>query len=450
MRFFLFFLSIFCFSLYSNEDKIYVAPHGVKTLEWVFELINVSEQSIEITNTFLGGDTGLQIIEAIEKRMKKCSLRVHLIAHPIYVSAQMKAVLHRLTITYPDRFFFLYSNEIPSNNQDITAINNHVKLMVFDEKYFIAGGTNFFDQGCTKGLDTPEKEPPRSLVHVCGASRDTDVVGRGEVAGELRHTFFYLYALWENYHNTKMLEMTLDHFKKSSRYFPILDQLPIAELPLLEESEDSVDAESIQMKFSGPLDIPNKISDEYTRLVSNAKSSISIGNLYFHPHDELMNAFLAAVNRGVKMSLITNGKYDGITPKVTKFFVWANRMSYTPLFYGRHFHLWESKETFNSPEKQTRIYEYCVKNTMYHKKTMVIDDRYFVVGSFNLGLKSRIGDFELILIIDSPEASKKMLEIFEIDKQHSREISLPQANSWYFDPWTAYLGGMQKKVSGLI
>lgn len=445
MRFLLFFL-LTCSVAFSKEDKVYLSPHGVKSLEWALELINASHQSIEISNTFLGGEVGLQILQAVEKRMASSSIRVHLIFHPLYVDAKIKATLQRLATNYPKRFFYLFSSEIPSTHQEITSTGNHVKLMVFDEKYFIVGGTNFFDQGCTVGLETPEKEPPSSIFAICSAARDSDVVGQGEVALDLRNTFFQLYAFWEKYQSTKIFELTLDHLAHWNHYFPISKKMPIANI----QAEEMVEVTSMKRVFGVPFDIPNKIATEYISLISQAKESLFLGNLYFHPHDELMEALISAVNRGVNMQAITNGSYDGVTPKITTCFAWANRMSYTPLFYGRYYYFWQYTDVYRSPLKKTKIYEYLVKDTIYHKKTMVIDDRYLVIGSFNLGLKSRIGDFELILVIDSPKVAKKMLEVYEIDKEHAKAITPEQANIWYFDPWLSYVGAMQKKISGYL
>lgn len=450
MRVFILFLSLCVFPLFSEEDKILLPPHGEKTLEWVLELIDSSQQSIEIANPFLGGEVGLKILERIEKRMVESHLHFHLLVHPIYVTQNMKTILHRMEALYPNRFSYCYTNEIPSSTQNITAMNNHMKLMIFDEKYFIVGGTNFFDEGCCEGLEPPEKAPPTSIFNLCSASRDNDVVGKGEVAQELRKNFFRLYAIWENYQLTKVLEITFDSLERINRYFPLSDTQPIANFRKLEQTEEFVPVSSIKMVFGNPVEVPNKIATEYKELISHSKSSISIGNLFFHPNEDLMHSLMNAANRDVNIQVITNGYYEGISPKVASCFAWANRLSYTPIFYGRNFYFWQSNEIFSSPLKATKIYEYCVKDTMYHKKTMVVDARYLVIGSFNLGLKSCIGDFELILVIDSPKIAKKMLEIYRIDQEHSREVTPSQANDWYFDPWVAYIGSMQKKISGLI
>ena len=157
---------------------------------------------------------------------------------------------------------------------------------------------------------------------------------------------------------------------------------------------------------------------------------------------------LAAVNRGVKVTLISNGLKEAAS--YARFFVWGNRISYVPLFYGIDFHLWQSQIASREPLKKTEIFEYDVEGVWLHKKMMLIDRETLLVGSYNLGIKSAYGDYEIVLVIHSREAALDAFRIFERDLSYSRKITAEQAREWYFDPVISMLGHLQKKFSGLL
>ena len=75
--------------------------------------------------------------------------------------------------------------------------------------------------------------------------------------------------------------------------------------------------------------------------------------------------------------------------------------------------------------------EYCYKQivddniTLYeyegfiHSKIILIDDKYTLLGSFNLDYRSIYFDFETQLIVDDYNFTKKILKIFEQYKFNS-------------------------------
>ena len=156
------------------------------------------------------------------------------------------------------------------------------------------------------------------------------------------------------------------------------------------------------------------------------------------------------VNRGIETTLILNGIHDGVTPEYNTNFCWANRIHHVPMFYGRGFNFWESGSASKATKKNCRIYEYYVRDVIYHKKEMIIDDAILVVGSYNIGHKSDIADYELILVIESEKVCEEARAIFEREIALSVEITPSQARSWYFDPFIAAKAGAQKLIHGIL
>ena len=77
---------------------------------------------------------------------------------------------------------------------------------------------------------------------------------------------------------------------------------------------------------------------------------------------------------------------------------------------------------------------------------MVIDRRYTVIGSYNLGIKSDAMDYEIIFVIDSPEIAQETLKVLERDKSYSLKVNSKEAREWYFNPFISYLAGTQQQL----
>jgi phosphatidylserine/phosphatidylglycerophosphate/cardiolipin synthase-like enzyme len=147
--------------------------------------------------------------------------------------------------------------------------------------------------------------------------------------------------------------------------------------------------------------------------------------------------------------VLTNGVGE-FSPQYTQYFCWANRMNYVPVFYGSSFHFWDAWFMSSKPVKNTHVYEYHVKDVTLHKKVMIVDGKTSLVGSYNLGVRSDMGDYEMVIRLDSTTIASDLINVHKKDLQHSREISPEEACTWYFDPIIASLGEMQKRVHGLI
>jgi len=438
------FLLIFCFVSHlsaDESDELIFCNHGLETLDWVLEGIAVAEQSVEISAPLMGGEIGHRVLQAVEQRLAETEgVQVYLLTNPLLIEDADIELIKNLGKRYPQRFYYTFSARVPMMQPAVTTIHNHMKLIVIDERYYIAGGTNLHDRFCSSGIEPVEGE----------GGRDSDLIGRGAQAVHLRKIFFNLLAVWENYQKTKRLDYDPSHFADSSRYFPIhLDQKR-AWISAFESSNGRIQPRAMETIFSGAMDRPNKISSKYVELVRQAEKSLVIGNLYFNPTDRLFKTLVAAVNRDLDFTLYTNGLFEGVSPPFNKLFAWGNRVNYIQVLFGRTFYFWQAVQASEAPLKKSTIYEYHVPGILYHKKVMVVDDRYLVIGSYNMGTKSEFGDYELVLVIDSPAACAKQMQIFEVDRKHSKQVERLQALKWHFDPWTAYKGGAQNHCHGFL
>lgn len=438
----------------AQDNSIIVCDNSVEMFEWDLEFARHAKQSIEWSACFSGGIPLQRMLTVMEERLKACpDLQVYILTTPIFITAEDQAFIDRLNQAYPNNFHLEHASNVAVAWPEVSAIDNHLKILVVDGKYFSVGGTNFDEALCTEGTFTPVRRRTGLIYDgQPGGVRDQDVVGKSVfLSKQLREAFYCHFALWKDYNQTKKLKKDPDKFKDNNAFFPLNPAITLPVVDLYEHSDDRVvvEEENIKMFMGGPHQKFNDITREYIRLINNAKEEIVIANLYFAPPDVLGEAVYAAINRGVKVTLVTNGVYND-SPMYNQFTAWANRVNYTPLFLGKKFHLWEAWSAAKKEVKNTRIFEYRVPDILYHKKVMVIDGETFVIGGYNTGVKSHIADYEIILVFHSFKAAQNALKIIERDKTYSEAISPGQAHKWYFNPAISFLGESQKRFHGLL
>ena len=448
--FIFFFLSSLVFA-YETEiisgNRLIVCDHGAEMLEWDLEFLAHATQSIEISGSFCGGSSFRDCLRVIDCRMEIYpDLQTHILSCvPLLESEDFKMV-HLLEKKYPKRFHFQLSITEVILFPYTTTIDNHVKMVVVDGTYFSAGATNLDETMTTDGLGPG---PTNNKGEVIGATlpsaqRDTDVVGKGPIAIEMRKEFFKLFALWKHYGCKRKLIQDPDYFSDQTNYFEV-DLSQVLDIEVFENSSRVIDNVPIQMLLSGPHQKNNVITQKYEQLIKEAKEDIVIANLYSFPMGNIPEYLMEKGREEIPITLITNGYYDD-SPFFCSHFGWANRSIFLPLFCGKHYHLWQKSKCKKDKVCPVSIYEFHLPNILYHQKMMVIDHRLSIIGSYNLGMKSHHGDYEMIFVIDHPRVAQDLLNVIEIDKNYSELISFEQACDWYFDLTIDWLARNQKKI----
>jgi cardiolipin synthase len=140
----------------------------------------------------------------------------------------------------------------------------------------------------------------------------------------------------------------------------------------------------------------------YLLTIASAEKRILIANSYFVPDDLSVETLVAAANRGVRIEIIVPGKE--IDTETTRK---ASRSRWGKLL-----------------EAGIEIHEF--QPTMFHCKTVVVDDIWVSVGSTNFDSRSfRLND-EANLNIYDREFAARQTTLFEADKARSRRISFEE------------------------
>ena len=159
---------------------------------------------------------------------------------------------------------------------------------------------------------------------------------------------------------------------------------------------------------TGPKDGVESARLVYLYSIAAARNRIRIAHSYFVPDDLLVNALLAAVQRGVKVEVITPGIIDANVVRR------ASRARWDKLIRaGVEFHEYQP--------------------SLFHCKIMIVDDVWVTAGTVNFDNRSfRINDENGLNVWDKDFAAAQ-IKAFEDDKAKSRRISVQeyQGRAWY-------------------
>jgi cardiolipin synthase A/B len=173
-----------------------------------------------------------------------------------------------------------------------------------------------------------------------------------------------------------------------------------------------VGSQSAQVFSSSPQGGSESMLLMYLLAITAATRSIDISSAYFVPDDVTRGALVAAVERGVRVRIITPGQHmDAETVRRASRGLWGDLL-----------------------RAGVQINEY--QPTMYHCKVMIVDGLMTSVGSTNFDMRSfRLNDEANLNVYDAGFAARQT-QVFEADLQQSRRITYEQ---WLQRPWTEKL-----------
>jgi phosphatidylserine/phosphatidylglycerophosphate/cardiolipin synthase-like enzyme len=362
-----------------------IISHTPETFAWKKKLIETAERSVELSPNFAGGKGFRELLKVIENRMQeRPELIVHLLCADGVLESEDKDYLAFLSKN--PNFHYLIT-DLQFNPFNFSVEENHVKLLVVDEKYFVLGGSSITEAQRREVLPNIDEESGFINKYLPGAYRDTDVIGLGIVAQRMRVEFFKLYSIWEN-------RMKGIH---AERYFPV------------EEGNGGVCAEfhdpqglstKVNVRFfvGGPEHGNNNpITHAHLNLIHSASKSIRIANSQFNPDEKVLQALAEKKANGAFIV----GQFN-------------HEIQKTLLTYPSRPNYWVLNKAF----------EYNNGPTLFHNKLMVADDQRVLIGSYNQSQKSAFCDYEIALEIDDENCARQVVEALNKDIDFSVEYDL--------------------------
>jgi cardiolipin synthase len=339
-----------------NGDQIFPA---------MLAAIRAAERSITFeTYIYWSGDIGREFADALAER-SRAGVKVHVLLDWVGSAKIDESFLKEMQATGVEVRKFhkpAWYNLARLNNR------THRKLLVIDGKTGFTGGVGIAPQWTGAGQDADHW-------------RDSHFQIDGPAVAQMQAAFM------DNW-----LKVT-GQVMHGEAYFP----------PLLPAGDSDA-----QVFSSSPSGGSESMQLMYHLSITAATRSIDLSSAYFVPDDLTRKALIQALERGVKIRIITPGEIiDTETVRA------ASRGRWGPLL-----------------QAGAEIHEY--QPTMYHCKVMIVDGLLVSVGSTNFDNRSfRLNDEANLNIFDRAFAARQT-QIFEDDLRRSRRITY---EVWKNRPW---------------
>jgi len=431
----------------SKESKGFCTYNALESNAIKLKIIENAQHNVVVSGCYCGGEIFDEFLALFQKKFdKNHDFKAFLICSDIWLTPKNKMGIKQLQSQFQGQFFPTVTQEktlsVTSDRTKIQVSCNHIKALVADYgQYFIVGGSAIQDRWVNYSGEEPVpsfKTPfYRQLTQEAVAPvtfKDCDFVfasdsssGIGRALYEKLLTFI---TKWQTIYPGERFAIT-ELLSKHSQYTPILKSSEF------EESHDWINSLNVQGFLSGPDCQENGFYNALIRNINEAKESIYISHMYFHPSKELMNGLAAATHRGVKVTLVTNGD-ESNAPGLHYIFAALSKTYYKKLFE-------------QSDKNRLEIYEFRNANVTLHKKIVVIDEKRVFTGSSNIGFTSLTtsADYELDLIIESPEFARHTLERNSSDRIHcSQKLSAEEVKKIHLK--TRLLAPLQSSFKFLL
>ncbi|MCE5319110.1 MAG: phosphatidylserine/phosphatidylglycerophosphate/cardiolipin synthase family protein [Parachlamydia sp.] len=391
---------------WTYDNSILVTQSTKETTDWKLNFIQQANHSVEISGSICGGHVFREALKAIEQRIQaNPQFQAHVLSTNDLLEKEDKKLIQEFKKAYPLNFHCLQTSaDIDSH---LYRRENHVKVLIVDEKYYILGGTNYQDR---LSEESARNQPPNNcLDYLLGTgSSDMDVVGRGKTMSQtLRREFFKLYALLEQ--KKENLPQLKNHYTPvASNYLR-----PKATILAFDHHENVDHRVKVKALVSGAETKQNVHVKEMARLIEKSDKTVTVAQMYFHPQKEIAQALKKKVLSQVPVKVLTASS-SLKAPLANQFYVYANQRYTAKLL---------------RTSDKVKISAYNNGKNIFHKKVAVFEKQdkpaQTVIGSFNWGGKSH-KDYELSLAIKNDNVAKKVLHV--IDQDHLKSSPIIRVN----------------------
>ena len=261
---------------------------------------------------------------------------------------------------------------------------SHRKLMIVDHSVGFIGGVGIADEWTGDAKDSSEW-------------RDNHFRVEGPIVEDMLEVFLQHWPDQYSYHGT-------DEHPDS---FPE-DRGPV----------------SARVVAAEPIRGVSGMADMFKEILSNAEKSVRICTPYFLPDFGMLKNLLKASKRGISVEVLTAGQHTDMSIVRS-----ASRILWGKLL-----------------KSGIKIYEF--EPSLIHVKSIIVDDKYVLIGSANFDVRSaRLNDEACLWVSDADFASSEN-ERFESDLSRSHPVSLDDWKDRTY--WQRFLDRIAYMFRGLL
>ena len=411
-------------ALAEGQSGARLLPDGDQAFDARIALARSAEKTIDAQYYLIASDTtGLQFLRELRDAAAR-GVRVRLLVDDLYAVGQDALfaglaahpnVEVRLFNPLPVREGSFASRIVFSLHQ-VSRINRrmHNKLFVVDNSFAIAGGRNIADEYFGRA------EPANFI--------DMDVLVSGAAVREMSTAFD---AYWNSEHVYPVQSLTAAatpaqfdaHVADVASVAPLtrsdaLGQPPVAAQIAAGRVEQS--ASTVRVLADAPSKIDTRdgsdgaVMQAHLELIRSAQSEVLIASPYFVPGARGVAAMQQAVDRQVRLSVMTNSLATTDEPLVHYGYA---KYRQTILKMGAAlYELMPSALTRRSEESSSSGYGASGAHGSLgrlHAKVAVVDQRSLYIGSMNMDRRSAHCNTEVGLIIDSAELARDVARLLQ-------------------------------------
>ena len=349
-----------------GDNRVDILLNGEETFPALLDAIRSAERTITFeAYIFHEGKVADQIVGAFVERCK-AGVRVAILLDAHGADGLPERYIQNLR----DAGCTLVSDFRPLRLWSLERTNkrNHRRIMVIDGRVGFTGGYGVDDTWSGNGRTE-------------GRWRETNVRLQGPIVQNLQEAFV---EHWRE--ATSVLLGGKDYFP----YPPVT----VKDVPVL-----------AQVVRSSPLQGNDAMYRVFLQAISSARTSILISTPYLLPGEQLTEALLDAVRRGVRVrvlipSVVKSSGVEFVTQA-------SQREAFGALLDGG-----------------VQLHEY--SPALLHTKMMIIDGTWATVGSTNLDNRSMAMNDELNVMFYDRTIAKRLEEIFAADVAYSHKVSREQ------------------------
>ncbi len=349
-----------------GDNRVDILLNGEETFPALLDAIRSAEHTITFeAYIFHEGKVADQIVGAFVERCK-AGVRVAILLDAHGSDGLPERYIQNLR----DAGCKLVSDFRPLRLWSLERTNkrNHRRIMVIDGRVGFTGGYGVDDTWSGNGRTE-------------GRWRETNVRLQGPIVQSLQEAFV---EHWRE--ATSVLLGGKDYFP----YPPVT----VKDVPVL-----------AQVVRSSPLQGNDAMYRVFLQAISSARTSILISTPYLLPGEQLTEALLDAVQRGVRVrvlipSVVKSSGVEFVTQA-------SQREAFGALLDGG-----------------VQLHEY--SPALLHTKMMIIDGTWATVGSTNLDNRSMAMNDELNVMFYDRTIAKRLEEIFAADVAYSHKVSREQ------------------------
>ncbi len=395
----------------SGSERVLCIDDNTDALLWRLKVIESAQSNLILsTLNFSDDHSGLDIMSALKAAADR-GVQVKILADGFDGTLHLKhSENFQSLISLPNVEAKLY-NPLRFTKAWTGNYRLHDKYLIADESVYLLGGRNIGDLFLGDYADH--------------ANIDRDILvyeapGRADAASSLNQLQEYFHAIWELSCNE--LLSCRQSSKKTEAGIRLLDdhyewlksEYPEAfEAPGWAEATFPVDRITLYMNPTAPKNKAPKLWEDLCAAMANSQE-VTIQTPYMICNRRMYADLSAITAGGTQVTVLTNAPETGANP-------------------------WGCSDYRNQKnnilETGVSVCEFAGERSV-HTKTILLDDRISIIGSYNLDIRSTYLDTELMLVIDSPELNRFLKESAGLMVSQSR-LCHPDGSVEYGGDYTA-------------